>query len=263
MDASSPSPPPQQQKLIETLLIPPGAPPIGHILNAEIIGYIRAYPRSEQTRGYIRKQSRIILTPEAQAELNNADDILQWVRFQYCVANGVGAGTATVGAYKCDGCCFIDDTETMCNHRQPVSPGYMCTRSRGHTGDHIGCHGGGGASGHNNQRWPQDLPAPPAEDNAGEIRLRVRYYASVSGTFNRTDERACYVSVPRNVAEEGIQEVRDYITQSILEGGHEDDELYSGGNQDDREDDHGFDNLTTTDDNLREQVEGFGIEPND
>lgn len=268
-----PPSPPQQQKLIETIVIPAAAPPIGHILGTEIVGYITAYPLSEQTRGYIRKQARIILPPEVQVELNNAIDILQWVRFQWCVANGIGPGSPVVDTFKCKGEC--DHVTNKCAHLQPTGLHYICSRERGHPGDHVGCHGGTGASQHNNQRWPQSVPtappdvfvgipmvdvAPPPVETGDEIRLCVRYYLNVTGTFTRQDEYECYVSVPRDIIEEGMGGLREFVREEIMEGNHMDEECMANGDENLSRDDSEFDSLSSSSESLREQVREAGLE---
>lgn len=263
----------QQQKLLETLVLPPGAPPINQILNAEVSGYIKAYPLSEQTRGYIRKATRIILPPEVQVELNNGENILKWVLFQYCVVNGITEGKPF--NYRCDGQCQEILRGQRCNHRDNGS-GYTCSLIRGHAGDHIGCHGGSYAENHNNQRWPNTIttaqvpvdieaainamaaltaqaPPPDTEDEEGDVNIEVRYQVRADGTFVRYDEHSCTVSVPRNITY-SMDEVRDYIRNAIRNGNHFDDDCIESGQEDTSDGELEFNDLLSSNTDLREQI---------
>lgn len=269
----------QQQKLLETLVLPPGAPPINQILNAEVSGYIKAYPLSEQTRGYIRKATRIILPPEVQVELNNGENILKWVLFQYCVVNGITEGKPF--NYRCDGQCQEILRGQRCNHRDNGS-GYTCSLIRGHAGDHIGCHGGSYAENHNNQRWPNTItavpmpdltaampdltaainamaaltaqaPPPPDTDDEGEVSVHVRYQERVTGSYSRYDQRECTVTVPRYITHD-IDAVRQYIQDTIENGDQTDDTRIETGDDDMDENTSEFNDLLSSNTDLREQI---------
>lgn len=224
------SPPPPAKPV---LVVPPGAPPLHDILNREICGYIRANPLSDETRGYIRRYLRLILTPEMQQLLGTADDILRWVLVEWCGTQGMIASIPAPALPVFDP--FGNIIPVVTPVAPVVTPQALANMIAG------------------------QMP-PPATPPA-VLNLTVEFTRCVSGTFARYDTIAGRIPVPMEVARRGMDAIDEWIQQHYSDFIHDSLEVETAEDLNLNTTETVFDSWGEDCDDFGEKLREIGIDP--